>query len=212
MNDLYYSDNYYLMYGDTNLEPEDGWGGEITADINNRYVPCSISLFSNYYFNKIAWIYNDSTWATTAENIGSVFYAGGTIRAKTYPCSFLTLSVEYDYLFSRILEDGKSFSEEKEMAYTPEHTLFITADISVKKVSFVTTLNIVGSRYTDDGNTTKLDPYALVNVAAEMHSCSWVTPYIKIGNLLNQSYEQTHYYPMPGLSATLGAKFKIEWK
>ena len=55
-----------------------------------------------------------------------------------------------------------------------------------------------------------LQPYVLMNLAAETAPVRGkFTPYLKVENLLNWQYQSVDGYSMPGISLTLGAKYKF---
>ena len=53
-------------------------------------------------------------------------------------------------------------------------------------------------------------PYLLVNLAAEGAPIKGkFTPFLKLDNLLNWNYQAIDEYPMPGISLTVGARYKF---
>ncbi|MBQ1971607.1 MAG: TonB-dependent receptor, partial [Treponema sp.] len=71
-----------------------------------------------------------------------------------------------------------------------------------------TDFNFVSKRYTSNLNNNYLEPYLLINLSAQWNQFNFIKPYIKLNNILNQDYEQTEDYPLPGISCELGIKIK----
>ena len=67
-----------------------------------------------------------------------------------------------------------------------------------------------GRRYTSNMNIYYLKPYLLVGLTAEAAPVRGkFTPYLKAENLLNWQYQSVEGYAMPGISLTLGGKYKF---
>ena len=103
MNQLYWKENSTTK-GNPNLKPEDGINTELTFDYSNNIIPFSLCFFTNFYFNKIQWQYNNSVWSP--QNIASAFYAGINLNIEKKLFNSLTLKLNYEYLYNSLLEKG----------------------------------------------------------------------------------------------------------
>ena len=92
--------------------------------------------------------------------------------------------------------------------YTPEHIFFTSISYDSPLFNIFADFNFVSKRYTSNLNINYLDPYYLLNVSFQWNQFNNIKPYLKINNILNQDYEQTEDYPLPGISLELGIKCK----
>ena len=203
MNQLYWYESPYAT-GNENLLPEDGWGGEVSCSVKRVPVPFSICVFSNYYFNKIQWQNVDGKWQPV--NVASAFYLGCDVSAETVLCSCLTIKVNGEYLYNKLLAEGVTYG--KRIMYTPDMTGFISVSYENRFVTAVVDAQYVGLRYISNLNASFLKPYVLLNASASFTADSHFTPYLRVDNILNWDYESVPDYPMPGISLTAGVKAK----
>ena len=202
LNQLYWNDSVYAC-GNPDLKPESGWGGELGLEVKNIPVPFAVTLFSNYYENKIQWQSEKGKWIPT--NLSSAFYFGVDFSVETKLFEILTLCVDYEFLHNELLAEG--ITKGKMIMYTPNHVLNVMAKIDLPYTKLVANGHFVSYRYISNLNSAYLDGYFLLDVSAEFYPVKWCTPYIKVNNALNQCYEETEDYPMPGISLEIGAKF-----
>jgi outer membrane cobalamin receptor len=203
MNQLYWKDDG-MECGNLELDPEDGWGGELTCSVKNSVVPFSVCVYSNYYFNKIQWQHVGGKW--TPVNVASAFYAGCTVSASTLLFSCVTVKGEFEYLYNRLLAQGATYG--KMIMYTPDIVASVCAVYDKNPLTISVDCNYVGKRYTDNSNLFALSPYVLLNASASFTADSHFTPYLRVDNILNWDYESVPDYPMPGISLTAGVKAK----
>lgn len=212
MDDLYWESAGYK--GNPDLIPETGWGGEITANVHNIWMPFSLCAYANYYENKIQWANLGSGWRP--ENIASAFYFGidGRIE-KTFWDEKVIVKANGEYLYTKLLNKNNSSTYGKKIMWTPDFNgsasigLKLPGKKKIKYYSVFTEVNYMGKRYTTNMNITYMEPYTLWNLSAQMTIIckDWnFTPYLRIENILNTEYESSDDYPMPGFSGTLGIK------
>lgn len=204
LNQLYWKQSASAK-GNPNLKPEEGLSSELTFNYKNKIIPFSLCFFTNYYFNKIQWQPVNSIWTPT--NVASAFYAGINFIAEKTLFNCLTLKLNYEYLHNSLLREGSSYK--KRIMYTPEHVLSFSLFYTNNYFNIYSDLHYVSKRYTSNLNINYLKPYYLINLSFELNTIKTIKPYLKINNLLNQSYEQTESYPMPGISLELGFNLKF---
>ena len=203
MNQLYWRKSSTAK-GNPNLKPEDGINSELTLNYSNKIIPFSICFFTTYYFNKIQWQQKDYVWSP--QNISSAFYSGININIEKNIIKYLSLKINYEYLYNSLLEKGLTY--QKRIMYTPEHIFFTSISYDSPLFNIFADFNFVSKRYTSNLNINYLDPYYLLNVSLQWNQFNNIKPYLKINNILNQDYEQTEDYPLPGISLELGIKCK----
>ena len=197
MDDLFWEGGGY--HGNPNLKPESGWG----ADLGFKFPHGSVTLFSNYYKDKIQW------GSGTTENLSSAFYLGLDFNfCGTFFNGLMTLDLTGEYLYNRLLNKDNKYTYGKRIMWTPDFVCSLTTTFNLELVKLCVSASYTGLRYTSNLNLYYLDPYVLLDVCLEAAEISGkFTPYFKINNLLNWQYQAVEGYPMPGISITIGARF-----
>lgn len=209
MDDLFWVGGGF--YGNPDLKPESGWGADLAASLNgltrgSNSFNASLSVFSDYYKDKIRWG-NGRT-----ENLSSAFYLGLDFSAAASLASgFVDIKLNGEYLYNRLLDSNK-YTYGKRIMWTPDFVCSSLVGLNFELVKITFSANYTGLRYTDNMNLYYLNPYLLLNILVEgsfiVHKTSW-TPYLKADNILNWQYQSVDGYSMPGISITLGLRYKI---
>lgn len=205
MDDLYWNGAPY--FGNPDLKPEDGWGGEVSFSGSFGNFSGYITGFTNYYQNKIQWA------GTSPQNVASAFYAGvdGAVEAAFFQ-NKLHLKLNGEYLYNRLLDKSNSLTYGKKIMWTPDFTAGFSANYNNDVFSLIVEGNYVGKRYTSNLNVYFMEPYCLVNVCGEIKCWNNVVPYVRLDNIFNTKYQAVENYPMPGFSITLGAKLRFDYE
>jgi outer membrane cobalamin receptor len=220
--DLYWGGGEFS--GNSDLKPEDGWGGDIGVEWRyGDWVNIGSAFFTQWTRDSIHWAaYSGTLWRP--ENVGEAMYFGldskiqGEIPLASGPLRTIGLSLSYQYLLSYLLSNGYTWSSEKRIPYMPMHTIGASLDFSwgAKDSPKAGSLSISGHyediRFANTSNITKLDPYFLLNANVNQQLGKSLTAFITARNILNISYESMAEYPMPGITITLGMRFNIEPK
>ena len=205
-------------YGNPDLLPEDGWGGDLGLSWQFK----DLFTFDNTFFfqwlkNSIHWFSNNSTiWRP--ENVGEAVFFGVDSKLKFEipvslgPVKKITPSVSYQYLASYLLSFGYTFSSDKRIPYMPAHTFGSSLSISWGSGSVMITAHYESLRFTDRANTTSLEPHFLLNLTFNQAAGKNFTFFSAVRNILNQSYESFYDYPMPGISFTIGVRTEFKSK
>ena len=208
LNDLYWNDPLWQMYGDPLLRPETSQSYELGME---KRLGSNSTLTLNYYNSiirdLIVWDWNTTTNVTRAKNLGQVLARGWEVEADQQ----LTPAIKVfgNYTWQESLDSGN------DTPYSPRDKY----NLGVKVLNHVRlNLSYVGARYADTGNTIRLPDYSLVGVWAGRE----FGPYqlsLAIDNLFNQVYyESVGYhpttfaqlkYPMPGRVITISVGGKI---
>ena len=203
MDDLFWEGSDY--HGNPNLIPESGWGADLGIALKNLPVEASVTLFSNYYKDKIAW------GSRTTQNISSAFYLGVdfSLDAKFWKGLF-EIEVNGEYLYNRLLDESNSYTYGKRIMWTPDFVCSAVFALNFELAKIRLSAEYTGIRYKDNTNLYFLKPYVLLNLAAEGTPIKGkFTPFLKLDNLLNWNYQTIEDFPMPGISLTVGARYKF---
>ena len=212
MDDLFWEGGGY--HGNPNLKPESGWGADIGINISNiefgkgtRHgkLNVGITVFSDYYKDKIKW------GSGTTENLSSASYLGldFNIKADLFN-GFWIIDFNGEYLYNRLLDEDNKYTYGKRIMWTPDFTCTFISSWNFELAKISLSAVYTGRRYTSNMNIYYLKPYLLVGLTAETAPVrEKFTPYLKADNLLNWQYQSVDGYAMPGISLTLGAKYKF---
>ena len=203
-------------YGNPDLLPENGWGGDLGLSWRFKDL---FTLDSTFF---IQWLKDSIHWFSSGgmvwrpENVGeSIFFGLDTKLKFTIPVSLgpiqkIIPSVSYQFLLSNLLSFGYDFSSDKRIPYMPVHTIGASLEVPWNTGSLMITAHYESLRYVDRPNITTLDPHILLNISFNQKLGKHFTLFSSLRNILNQSYESFYDYPMPGINLTIGVKMKFE--
>ena len=203
MDDLYWEGSGF--HGNPDLKPEEGWGADLTFNLINRILPCSIQFFTNYYEKKITWS------GGTTQNVNSAFYFGIDFNARqSFFNELIFVSASGEYLYNELLDKSNALTYKKRIMWTPDFTGSLQIQFNLKKLDFSATAQYTGKRYKSNMNISFLEPYTLVNLCLNLNLWKHTTLYFKGDNILNERYQSIENYPMPGASLTVGCRVKLK--
>lgn len=212
MDDLYWGDSFYAT-GNRNLKTESGYGGEVSLNGHDIFLPFSVSVWTNYYKNKIQWATRKTAFSSTSnatsskwspENVASAFYCGVDLSLEKSFCKFFCIKANFQYLYNRLLDKSNDLTYGKRIMWTPDFTGSLEFSVDTKYVYFLLEGNFIGKRYISNLNATYLDPYFLMNATVELRFFKKVFPYARLENLTNQDYKSVPEYPMSKIALTVG--------
>lgn len=205
LNDRYWPSESTAK-GNPNLLPEDGWGVDVS--VSTSWIPrtkIEVSSFSTWYENAITWQPVGTVW--TPVNLGRAFYFGGRINGS-WDLKVVKFGFSYDLLQTWVLTDGLTFSDNRQMPYTPNHVG--TFDVTWQTVLGTISATIHGEsyRFVSVENVTYLPGFFTFDLGWQQPIVSGLQWYCEGKNLLNASYFTTNGYPMPTGSITVGVRWK----
>jgi outer membrane cobalamin receptor len=212
MDDLFWEGGGF--HGNPELKPESGWGADLGMNLRGLQfsegkkqgaLNFGLTLFSNYYKDKIQW------GSGTTQNLSSAFYLGLDFTADaSFFAGFWTVDLNGEYLYNRLLDKTNEFTYGKRIMWTPDFVCTLTNTLNFELARISLTASYTGRRYTSNMNIYYLKPYLLVGLTAEGAAIKGkITPYLKVDNLLNWQYQSVDGYSMPGISLTAGVKYQF---
>jgi vitamin B12 transporter len=205
-------------YGNPDLHPEDGWGGDIgTVWRITESIQFETAFFTQWIKNSIHW-YARPGGIWRPENVGEAIFFGADGKISfEFPVSLgfikkIETSLSYQYLRSYLLSFGYDFDSSKRVPYNPEHTIGGSFGVFWDTGSFLVSGHFESIRYNDRANLTVLEPYFLLNATVNQKIGGHFSAFAALRNILNTSYESFYDYPMPGITLTLGCRFNVEIK
>jgi vitamin B12 transporter len=216
LNELYWNDTNWLMFGDTNLKPEKSFSYELGLEKQlTERTSARLTYFNSLVTDLILWDYDAATFTTQAKNIGEVKSEGVEFE--------LTRSLGnggkgfINYTYQKVIDqkDVTAANIGKTIPYTPVEKY--TVGLVNGAVSLL--VKHVGERYADAANTLKLSGYTVVDLKLTREVSEAVKIELAADNLLDEKYSEivgydpttaaARGYPMPGRSYTLGLTWSI---
>ncbi|MDR1373646.1 MAG: TonB-dependent receptor, partial [Treponema sp.] len=216
-------------HGSSGLKPEDGWGGDLSAEFRwQDRVLLESAFYAQWIENSIHWSSKSGTWRP--ENTAEAAFFGWDSRLRLeIPLPFqlvkkLIPSVSYKYLLSYIITSRSGeylgFSSGIRIPYAPMHTLGFSLEIPWESGSLFVSGHYESLRYGDYSvtpalavNTHQLEPNFLLNAGLNQRINKNLSAFVTLRNLLNKSYQSFYDYHMPGLTITAGMRMQFEpWK
>jgi len=205
-------------FGNPDLHPEDGWGGDLGAEWRiTKIIKLENVFFAQWLRDSIHW-YSGRGGVWRPENVGEAVFFGldnkisFEIPVSQGPLKKIVPSVSYQYLHSYLLSFGYTFESDKRIPYNPEHTIGGSLEIFWKSGSLIISGHYESLRYDDRANLTVLEPYFLLNAAVNQELTKNLLIFGSLKNILDESYETFYRYPMAGITLTLGLRTKLELK
>lgn len=187
-----FSQLYWPSMSNPNLKTEKGLNGEFGISSDFKTVSYEGVLFGRNIYDDITY---DPSW--TPQNIAHSFYLGTEQSLKITLTKQLSLQASYLYNKSYDLSDGKTFSNNEEVANVRKHTAKSTLLFSQDRFEGSLSAEYLGS-------TASLEQAFLVNLSAGMQVTDALNAYVAVDNLFNTEYELTSGYPMPGTKIRFG--------
>jgi outer membrane receptor protein involved in Fe transport len=132
-------------------------------------------------------------------NTGEIENLGIEVSVLASPLNNLSFNASYSYI------------RMKEPVYaTPKHQLYVSGQYRFNKVAMMAALHMVCGLDTDaSAKINTSERYTLVNARISYMILKYLGLFISGENLLDQTYENNHYYIMPGITVFGGINFKM---
>ena len=204
---------YYTNFkGNPLLEPESSSNWEIGYDrqLNSGKQSISITIFDSALENEIDGnVYDASISRFTAMN------KNNTSKRKGVELNFLSnindnliLSFSHTYTNSRELDQ---FGEYKAEVRRPKNISSLNLSWQLNnKANFSGNIQHTGSQYDIAyPNIIKLSDFTIVNLSVNLNVREKMEAYMRLENILDESYEEVYGYKALGFGAYLGLRLKL---
>ena len=180
-----------------NLQPESLWNYDISW--TQRLFKGSFMYGVNLYYingkNMIQTVPVDGRMMNI--NTGAIKNYGIELQSALHFLKMFTLNANYSWLHMK-----------NPILASPEHKLYVGLDFEKGRWFASTGVQYINGLYT------ALDPqereqFVLWNIRGSFAATKWLELFVKAENLLNQQYEINKGFPMPGITAMGGVKFKF---
>lgn len=195
---------YFPFFGNPDLAAERSRSSEFGYDrFIGRHSIVSMTLFRTKFDDLIVY----DTVSQTFQNIGKALSEGIEVGASGETASGLSAGLTYTYLDTEENETNSS------LLRRPRHSGSLSAGYGRGPWAAHLVVTHNGSRadLTDlfPYDRVTNDAYTVADVALQ-RSFERVTPYVKLENLSDETYQEVFGYPSPGRRAVIGVRFSSE--
>jgi iron complex outermembrane receptor protein len=181
----------------------------LSASLN---IKNDITFFRNHLTNMIQWHPGEfSYWE--ASNIGTLMTTG--IESEfhiNYSRPVFNARLNAGYSLTRATNEGLRESAGKQLIYVPLNQINALLRLSWRRLCSSISTSFTGKRFLTADNSQYLPQYSVTNLKFGMNLNDRHTSYelgLFIENLLNTSYQNIAYYPMPGRSFLISVTFQF---
>ncbi|MCD1654998.1 TonB-dependent receptor [Treponema zuelzerae] len=204
-NDLYWSSDVWAE-GNPDLKPEHGAGADAVVEYaGNSGFEAEASAHVSRLSDAVIWSPEGTKWKPM--NAGDAVYWGLDARAEWKASKRFRFAGDYSYLDSRVLTDGRSFSDGKRMPYQSRHRGGGEVRAQFARWSGSVRGNWLGSRFTAIDNLTELPGVFTVDSGITVKAGNGVEFSVTGRNLGGAEYVLVEGYPLPGRTITLGVQY-----
>lgn len=200
INELYWNEPSWGMFGNPDLRPEKGESFSLVFDSSSEFGSLSAGYYLNRITDMISWA-ETSPWVWQPSNISSARIEGFTLGGKKE--IFPGVSFYADYIRESVTDTGSGMS----IPYSPEYKLNTGLELAARDLAINLNIRDVSSVYTDAANTNTLPAYrvadlvvtkkaGLADVSASIMNISDEKYFESSG--FSQADWQERGYPMPG--------------
>lgn len=193
------------FYGNPDLDPETSKSWEVGVEQTalNGAARFGVTWFNRDTRNQITGIPPFYLY----ENVDRAHAEGVEVELALKPVEAFTVTANYTYTDT---ENRSAGYEGNQLARRPQDTASLSADYRLPfGLSLGGTVTIVGDSFNDQGNTTRLDGFALGSIRAEMPIGDRFAVYGRVENLTDEKYQVVSGYGTYGRAAYGGIRLKL---
>lgn len=210
LNELYWNDPAWGMFGSSSLKPEKSTSYNIGLErnLNDRQI-VRLSYYNASFTDMILWAYDPVTYLTQATNIGEVRSEGVEFDLEH---NFAAGKGYVNYTYQKVVD--KKMAVDKIVPYTPQSKYNVGLVAGGNSVL----VRYVGVRFIDSANLIELPAYTVVDLKLT-RPIGGAEVSFGVNNLFDERYSEAigadpstyelRKYPMPGRNYSLGVKWAI---
>ncbi|HEY7334065.1 MAG TPA: TonB-dependent receptor [Bryobacteraceae bacterium] len=195
--------------GNPALQPEKtaSYEAGLFREFFSRRVRAEASFFRNSFHDLILFDFSNfpGTWNNIEGAWARGFELSGTARVK----SFVTLRAGYTRLYTRITESNDPTQIGRQLVRRPLNSGAISLEFAPRRWTFAMGARLVGVRADSDflrPNLLRNPAYNYVFLNGSWQAAPHVEPFIRIGNLLDEQYQEALGYAALSRTATGGIR------
>jgi len=188
-----FNDLYYPNFSNPDLKPEKSDSVEVGASGMASSINWSVAAFQTEVEDLIAF---DLT-TFLPQNLSKARIRGVEAEARTHLNNW-SFGIGYTGLDPRNRDGG--INDGNFLPRRARQSGRIDASYGTSTFSLGTTIDLVGTRYDDLANSTKLDSYTLVDFVGQFHFAEDWSVEARIANAFDEEYETASFYYQDGRS------------
>jgi vitamin B12 transporter len=214
----------YSDYGNTALQPEeaDGWDAGVEQHLFDKRLTVSATYFNRDTTNQIDFVSCTGTETITA---APLCFLNGARRFGYYNNTAKTqangvelaaaawlgaIEVQANYTFTDATNESAGSNNGKHLARRPEETANLSATyVWPFRLSTTVAVQYAGESFDNASNTTRLEPYTLVDLRASYPVNDTVEIYGRVENVGDEKYETTRNYGVAGRGTFVGVRARF---
>ncbi|OGC12065.1 hypothetical protein A3K48_06290 [candidate division WOR-1 bacterium RIFOXYA12_FULL_52_29] len=208
LNELYWNDPAWGMFGNASLKPERSTSYNIALErnIGDRQI-VRASYYQANITDMILWSYDPATFQTLATNIGEVYSSGVEFDLEQNIASGKGWA---NYTYQQVID--KKVAVDKQVPYTPRSKY----NVGLIMGSGTLLVRHVGGRFADSQNTIELPAYTVVDLRLARPLFGAEATFA-VNNVFDEQYSEAfgldpntyamRKYPMPRRNYSLGVKW-----
>lgn len=204
--DNFAHESFYI--GNPNLKPEKTMAYE--AGLYRDWFHGRIRTDAAYFYNNFTDLieFDFSTYPSTSTNIDKARAQGVELSGSARVARFVTLRGSYTFLDTKITKSS-SGDQDQELPRRARNAGTASIEVAPRRWSFIAGIRVVGERQDNDFvfNVTRNPGFEDVYFNGSLRLNAHFTPFLRIGNLLNQTYQEALGYEALTRNATGGVKF-----
>jgi len=206
---LYYQGNPNLTTEKTN-----SYETGLAQEWFGRRLRTEVSVFRNSFHDLITFVSLPPPVWGSWQNLEASWARGVELSAKARVNSILSVDGAYTRLWSRVVSSSRPgdlvYGIGQELARRPDHSGSLSIALTPKRWYLEAGAIFVGERQDTDAYGLNRNPgYQNVWASGSLRLNRHVSPFLRMDNLLNQSYEEALGYP--ALSRGVRGGLRFEW-
>jgi vitamin B12 transporter len=214
----------YSEYGNTALSPEeaDGWDVGVEQHLFDKRLMVSATYFNRDTTNQIDFVSCSSTVTQAAaplcfrNNVRRSGYYNNTAKTQANGVELAAaawvggLEVQANYTLADATNETPGANLGKHLARRPEETANVSATyVWPFRLSTTVAVQYAGESFDNASNSTRLEPYTLVDLRASYPVNDTVEIYGRIENAGDETYETTRNYGVAGRGTFVGVRARF---
>ncbi|MRR09142.1 TonB-dependent receptor, partial [bacterium] len=208
VNELFWRDDLWMMYGSDSLLPERSWQGEAWFKTERGTILATIAVFRRETRDQIQWRPMPD-WSYRTINVGRVNATGIETSLSASPVSWLSLELNHTYC--RTVQDDSTGAI---LPYHPQN--IANGSLSVHDLQLAGHLRLgwkLAARYTDCQDpgpyVAQMLPRTIVCDQTLSIKIRDARVFWRADNLFNANYQTRYGYPMPRRSHAFGISIEL---
>jgi hypothetical protein len=200
-----------LALGRADLKPEDGTRIDMVLKRQGKNVQINVNPHWGSYSNWIQW---SGFPVIRPENVNNVRVLGAIVEAshtQIFKSLRLVTQANFHWVRAHYIFEDNDARDDKQLIYTPQFTGNLTLTLVGARFAIYSNTQFVGTNYYTSDNSSKLDPYALLEFGGYYEINKW-----RLGGVMS-NVQNTPYYtqprtPLPGQVFKININYTIPLK